>query len=97
MLRKSPDTGISLCRGPFPSEGNLVCGGGARIPGTLRVITPFVGNAVLRRKPQSILCECEALASLGHTYLGSFFMDGEDITKLSIGTIWNFVKGIGLL
>ena len=56
MLRKSPDTGISLCRGPFPSEGNLVCGGGARIPGTLRVITPFVGNAVLRRKPQSTFC-----------------------------------------
>ena len=26
MLRKSPDTGISLHGGPFPSEGNLVCG-----------------------------------------------------------------------
>jgi hypothetical protein len=37
MLGKSPDTGISLHGGPFPSEGNLVCvwGGGARIPGTL--------------------------------------------------------------
>jgi hypothetical protein len=32
-----------------------------------------------------ILCECEALASLGHTYLGSFFLDLEDIRKLSIG------------
>ena len=44
-----------------------------------------------------ILCECEALASLRHTYLGSFFMDLEDIMKLSIGTIWNFGKGTGLL
>jgi hypothetical protein len=26
MLRKSPDMGISLQRGPFPSEGDLVCG-----------------------------------------------------------------------
>jgi len=44
-----------------------------------------------------ILCECEALASLGHTYLGSFFLDPEDITKLNIGAIWNFGKGTGLL
>jgi hypothetical protein len=30
MLGKSPDAGISLLRGgPLPSEGNLVCGGGA--------------------------------------------------------------------
>jgi len=34
MLRKSPDTGISLHGVPFPSEGNLVCGG-SRIPRTL--------------------------------------------------------------
>ena len=33
MLRKSLDMGISLHAGPFPSEGNLVCGG-ARIPRT---------------------------------------------------------------
>jgi hypothetical protein len=44
-----------------------------------------------------ILCECEALASLRHTYLGSFFMDPEDIRKLSIGAIWNFAKRTGLL
>ena len=25
-LRKSPDAGISLHGGPFPAEGNLVCG-----------------------------------------------------------------------
>jgi hypothetical protein len=44
-----------------------------------------------------ILCECEALASLRYTYLGSFFLDPEDIRKLSIGVIWNFAKGTGLL
>jgi len=27
MLRKAPDTGISLSRGPFTTEGNLVYGG----------------------------------------------------------------------
>ena len=44
-----------------------------------------------------ILCECEALASLRHIHLGSFFLDPEDIRKLSIGVIWNFAKGTGLL
>jgi hypothetical protein len=44
-----------------------------------------------------ILCECEALASLRHTYLGSFFLDPEDIRVLGVGAVWNFVKGTGLL
>jgi hypothetical protein len=44
-----------------------------------------------------ILCECQALASLRHTYLGSFFLDPEDIRKLTIGAIWNATKGKGLL
>jgi len=44
-----------------------------------------------------IPCECENLASLRHTYLGSFFLDPEDIRKQSIGAIWNFAKGTGLL
>jgi len=44
-----------------------------------------------------ILCECGAFASLRHTYLGSFFLDREDIRELSIGGIWNFAKGTGLL
>jgi hypothetical protein len=35
MLKKSPDVGISLRGGPFPSEGDLLCGRGARILGTL--------------------------------------------------------------
>jgi hypothetical protein len=29
-----------------------------------------------------ILCECEALASLRHAYLGSFFLEPEDIRSL---------------
>jgi hypothetical protein len=44
-----------------------------------------------------ILCECEALASLRHQYLGSFFLDPEDIRVLGVGGIWNFIKGTGLL
>ena len=44
-----------------------------------------------------ILCECEALASLRRTYLGSFFLESEDIKSISLGAIWNFSKLIGLL
>jgi hypothetical protein len=44
-----------------------------------------------------ILCECEALASLRHQYLGSFFLHPEDIRVLGVGAIWNFIKGTGLL
>ena len=44
-----------------------------------------------------ILCECEALASLRHTYLGSSFLDPEDIRVLGMGAIWNCAKGTGLL
>jgi len=44
-----------------------------------------------------ILSECEALASLRHRYLGSFFLDPEDIRMLRVVAIWNFAKGTGLL
>jgi len=44
-----------------------------------------------------ILSECEALASLRHAYLGSLFLDPEDIRELGMGAIWNFPKGTGLL
>jgi hypothetical protein len=43
-----------------------------------------------------ILCECEALASLRHVYLGSFFLDPEDIKSISLVAIWNFSKKTGL-
>jgi len=36
-----------------------------------------------------ILCECEALASLRHVYLGSFFLEPEEIKSVSLGAIWN--------
>jgi hypothetical protein len=42
-----------------------------------------------------ILCECEALASIRHVYLGSFFLEPEDIKSLSLETIWNSGKGTG--
>ena len=32
-----------------------------------------------------ILCECEALASLRHVYLGSFFLEPEDIKSIKSG------------
>jgi len=43
-----------------------------------------------------ILCECEALASLRHAYLGSFFSEPEDIRSLGLGAIWNYSKVTGL-
>jgi len=42
-----------------------------------------------------ILCECEALASLRHAYLDSYFLDPEDIKTLSEGDP-TFSKGAGL-
>jgi hypothetical protein len=46
--------------------------------------------------PDHILCECEGLASLRHAYLGSFFLEPEDIKNISMGVIWNFSKATGL-
>ena len=43
-----------------------------------------------------ILCECEAVASLGLVYLGYFFLDPENIKSLSLGPIWNFSKRTGV-
>ena len=44
-----------------------------------------------------ILCACEALTSLRHTHLDSFFLDPEDIREVSMGAIWKFGTGTGLL
>jgi len=43
-----------------------------------------------------ILCECEALVSLRHAYLGSFFLELEDIRSLGLGAIWSYSKAAGL-
>jgi hypothetical protein len=44
-----------------------------------------------------ILYECEALASLRHGYMGSLFLNPEDIRLLGAGAIWNLAKGTRLL
>ena len=38
----------------------------------------------------------EALASLRHVYLGSFFLEPEDINRISMAAVWNFSKVTGL-
>ena len=43
-----------------------------------------------------ILGECEALVSLRHAYLGSFFLEQEDVKRVCLGAIWNLSKAIGL-
>ena len=43
-----------------------------------------------------ILCECEALAALNNRYLGSFFLEPEDVKSISLGAIWSFSKAAGL-
>ena len=43
-----------------------------------------------------ILCECESLASFRHVYLGSFFLEAEDIKSLGLGAIWNYCRAVGL-
>ena len=42
-----------------------------------------------------ILCMCEALASLRHANVGSFFLDPEDITNLKMGAIGTIAKEQG--
>ena len=44
-----------------------------------------------------ILCECEALASLRHTHLCSFFLEPEDIKSMNLGAIWSYGRATGLL
>jgi hypothetical protein len=43
-----------------------------------------------------VLRECEALVTLRQNYLGSFFLDPEDIRGLSLGAVWNFFRRTGL-
>jgi hypothetical protein len=40
----------------------------------------------------NINCRCEALASLRQAYLGSFFLEPENIKNVSMEAIWNFGK-----
>jgi len=50
----------------------------------------------MEETPAHILCECEALASLRHAHLGSFFFEPKDIQSISLGAIWSFSKASGL-
>ena len=43
-----------------------------------------------------ILCKCEAVVVLRHSYLGSFFLDPEDVRSLSMGAIRNRSKRTGM-
>jgi len=55
------------------------------------------GCGVKEENSAHILCECESLASLRHTRLGSFFLEPEDIKSMSLGAIWSFGRDTGLL
>jgi hypothetical protein len=63
-----------------------------------QIITPLVGNVVLRRKPQSTFYVSVRPWLHSYIHIGvPSFLDPEDIRKLSVGVNWNFVKGTGLL
>jgi hypothetical protein len=55
------------------------------------------GCGVKEETSAHVLCECEALVSLRHMYLGSFFLEPEDIKSIGLGDIWSFGNAIGLL
>jgi len=60
-------------------------------------IVPYVGGCEVEGETLAHnLCECEALASLRHVFLGPFFLDPKDIKSLNMGAIWNCSKGTGL-
>jgi len=58
---------------------------------------PFCRCGIEEETSINILFECEALASLRHTYLGSFFLDADNIRVLGMRAIWKFSKETGLL
>jgi hypothetical protein len=53
---------------------------------------------LLRRKPQFMFCvSVRPLLHSRHQYLGSFFLDPEDVRTLNIRALWKFAKETGLL
>ena len=59
--------------------------------------SPFCGWCKAGEETSAhVLCECEALASRRHAYLGSFFLEPGDIKSLNLGAIWNYSKAAGL-
>jgi hypothetical protein len=55
------------------------------------------GCGVKEETSAHVLCECEAWASLRHTYLGSFFLESEDIKSLGLGAICSFGKALMIM
>jgi hypothetical protein len=51
-------------------------------------------GATIKNSAHSLF-ECEDLGTRGRTYLGSFFLDPEDVRNLNLGAIWNFIKRTG--
>ena len=51
---------------------------------------------VMEETSAHILCDCEALASLRHAYLGSSFLEPKDIQSISLGAILSFSNALGL-
>jgi hypothetical protein len=43
-----------------------------------------------------ILCRCEVLVPLRHAYLGSLFLEPEDIKSQTLAAIWRFSRAAGL-
>jgi hypothetical protein len=83
--------GLPLYRGPFGEpRGGYVCWGfwGKWIV----YVSTFLSLKIVQ-----VLNLSEALASLRQISLGCSFLDPEDNWKLSMGAIWNFAKGTGLL
>jgi hypothetical protein len=47
-------------------------------------------------KPLPTFCRCEVLTSNWHAYLGSFFLEPEDMKYKNLGATWRFSKAAGL-
>jgi hypothetical protein len=45
------------------------------------------------KKNTQVLCKCEGWATPRQTCLGSYFLDPDDVRNLSLGAVWNFIKG----
>jgi hypothetical protein len=58
------------------------------------MLATLLARATEEETSVHILCDCEALTSLGYKYLGSFLLDPENIRKLSKGAICNLGPGV---
>jgi hypothetical protein len=83
-MQNALQTDLSLHRGPVGEPG------GGPFAGTFERKEKYTWVHFLDKEVIKIL-------SLGHTYLGSFFLDPEDIRKLNIGAVWNFGRNRALL